>query len=56
VREILSERRAVLDDLARLLPQNESVPEDELRKMMSAATLGTASSSPVELSHVVVEN
>jgi cell division protease FtsH len=53
VRKILSKRRAVLDDLARLLSQNESVQGDELRKMMSAAPPGTASSSPVQPSQVV---
>jgi cell division protease FtsH len=36
VRKILSERRAVLDDLARLLSQKESVQGEELRKMLSA--------------------
>jgi cell division protease FtsH len=56
VRKILSERRPVLDDLASLLSQNESVQGDELRKMLSAAKPGTTSSSPVELSQVVVEN
>ena len=34
VRTILSERRTVLDDLAHLLSQKESVQGDELRKMM----------------------
>ena len=34
VREILSERRDVLDDLAHLLSQNESVQGKELRKML----------------------
>ena len=37
VRKILSERRAVLDELARLLSQKESVQGEELRKMLSAA-------------------
>jgi len=37
VREILSERRTVLDDLARLLSHKESVQGEELRKMLSAA-------------------
>ena len=37
VRKILSERRAVLDELARLLSQKESVQGEELRKMMSTA-------------------
>jgi len=38
VRKILSQRRAVLDDLAHLLSQKESVQGEELRKMLSAAT------------------
>ncbi|MBI5897016.1 MAG: ATP-dependent metallopeptidase FtsH/Yme1/Tma family protein [Desulfobacterales bacterium] len=38
VRKILSERRRVLDDLAHLLSQKESVQGDELRKMLSATT------------------
>jgi cell division protease FtsH len=37
VKKILSERRMVLDDLARLLSQNESVQGEELRKMLAAA-------------------
>nr|WP_319523910.1 ATP-dependent zinc metalloprotease FtsH [uncultured Desulfosarcina sp.] len=37
VRKILSARRPVLDDLARLLSLNESVQGDELRQMLSAA-------------------
>jgi cell division protease FtsH len=48
VRKILSERRTVLDDLAHLLSQKESVQGEELRKLLSAATPGTASSSPVQ--------
>jgi len=36
VRKILSERRTVLDQLARLLSQKESVPGEELRKMLAA--------------------
>jgi cell division protease FtsH len=48
VRKILSERRTVLDDLAHLLSEKESVHGEELRKMLSAATLGTASSAPVQ--------
>ncbi|MBW2152985.1 MAG: ATP-dependent zinc metalloprotease FtsH [Deltaproteobacteria bacterium] len=35
VRKILSERRNVLDDLARLLSEKESVQGEELRKMLS---------------------
>jgi cell division protease FtsH len=50
VREILSERRTVLDDLARLLSQNESVQGDELRQMLAAAKAGTTASSPDQLS------
>jgi len=50
VRKILSERRTVLDDLAHLLSQNESVQGDELRQMLSAATPGTVTASPVDLS------
>jgi cell division protease FtsH len=38
VRKILSERRTVLDALADLLSQQESVQGDELRKMLSSAT------------------
>ena len=37
VYKILLERRAVLDDLAHLLSQKESVQGDELRKMLSTA-------------------
>ena len=37
VRKILSERRTVLDDLARLLSQKESVQGEELRQMLAAA-------------------
>ena len=47
VRKILSERRTVLDDLAHLLSQKESVQGEELRKMLSAATPGMATSSIV---------
>ena len=35
VRKILSEQRPVLDDLAHLLSQKESVQGEELRKMLS---------------------
>jgi cell division protease FtsH len=35
VKKILSERRKVLDELAHLLSQKESVQGDELRKMLS---------------------
>ena len=48
VRDILSARRTVLDDLAQLLSRQESVQGEELRKMLSA-TKGTAvSPSPVQ--------
>jgi cell division protease FtsH len=40
----------VLDDLARLLSQKESVQGDELRQMLSAATPGTVTASPIDLS------
>ena len=46
VRAILSERRVILDDLARLLAEKESVQGDELRKMLAAATTGKTTSSP----------
>jgi len=39
VQEILSARRNVLDELAHLVSQKEVVPGEELRKMLSAATL-----------------
>jgi cell division protease FtsH len=42
VRRILSERRTVLDDLAHLLSQKESVQGEELRTMLSAATSAIA--------------
>ncbi len=48
VRKILSERRPVLDDLARLLSQKESVQGEELRQMLAAAKTGTESSLPVQ--------
>jgi cell division protease FtsH len=48
VRKILSERRTVLDDLARLLSQKESVQGDELRQMLAAATSEPLSAAPVE--------
>ena len=38
VHKILSERRIVLDDLAHLLSQKESVQGDELRMMLSKST------------------
>ena len=43
VRGILSERRVVLEDLARLLSEKESVQGDELREMLAAATPGAES-------------
>jgi cell division protease FtsH len=42
VRKILSERRTVLDDLAHLLSQKESIQGEELRKMLSASTSAIA--------------
>jgi cell division protease FtsH len=39
VRTILSERRKVLDDLAHLLSEKEIVQGEELRQMLSAATI-----------------
>jgi cell division protease FtsH len=42
VRKILSERRDVLNELAHLLAEKESVQGEELRKMLSAATSGMA--------------
>ncbi|OPY60937.1 MAG: ATP-dependent zinc metalloprotease FtsH [Syntrophorhabdaceae bacterium PtaU1.Bin034] len=41
VRNILSERRQVLDDLARLLSEKEIVQGQELRDMLAASTLQT---------------
>ena len=38
VQKILTERRAVLDDLARLLSEHEIVEGETLRKMLSAAS------------------
>jgi cell division protease FtsH len=46
VRKILAEHRGVLNDLAHLLSQKESVQGEELRKMLSAANPGTTGSSP----------
>jgi len=48
VRDILSKRRLVLDELAHLLSQKESVPGDELREMLAAATPATGSMPPLE--------
>jgi cell division protease FtsH len=47
VRKILSERRAVLDDLALLLSKQESVQGEELRQMLKTAKPGSPFSSPV---------
>ena len=47
VRNILSERRKVLDDLAHLLTEKEMVQGEELRKMLSEYTQGIAASSAV---------
>ncbi|MBW2000507.1 MAG: AAA family ATPase, partial [Deltaproteobacteria bacterium] len=46
VTRILSDRRKVLDDLARLLSQKESVQGEELRKMLSESKPATPTSSP----------
>ena len=46
VRKILSERRTVLDDLARLLSEKESVGGEELRRMLSAAYPEMSTVSP----------
>jgi len=40
VRNILSERRKVLDNLAHLLSEKEIVQGDELRQMLSDSTNG----------------
>jgi cell division protease FtsH len=48
VRGILSERRKVLDDLARLLSQKEMVQGEELRKMLAESAIGMAAVSPVQ--------
>jgi cell division protease FtsH len=50
VRNILSERRKVLDDLARLLSQKEMVQGEELRKMLSESTAEIAAASPMQSS------
>jgi cell division protease FtsH len=49
VRNILSERRKVLDDLAHRLSQEEIVLGEDLRKMLSESTPGTATTSPGRL-------
>jgi len=46
VREILSQRRKVLDDLAHLLLEKEVVQGEELREMLSKSNPGIAASSP----------
>jgi len=46
VLKILSERRNVLDDLAHLLSEKESVQGEELRKMLSESTPGMTTTSP----------
>ncbi len=48
VRKILAERRTVLDDLARLLSEKESVQGEELRQMLAAASSEPVSAPPVE--------
>jgi cell division protease FtsH len=54
VHKILSERRNVLDDLAHLLSQKESVQGEELRKMMSTAMPGMASAAAGQLSRDIM--
>jgi cell division protease FtsH len=49
VRKILSEQRTVLDDLAHLLSEKESVQGEELRQMLAAASSGMTTSSPERL-------
>lgn len=58
VRGILAERRAVLDDLARLLSEKESVQGDELRAMLAAAAAGaeTAAAEVVSTSQTDIEH
>jgi ATP-dependent Zn protease len=47
VRNILSERRKVLDSLAHLLSEKEIVQGEELRKMLSeSANQGSSASLP----------
>ncbi|HME46473.1 MAG TPA: ATP-dependent zinc metalloprotease FtsH [Syntrophorhabdales bacterium] len=48
VRKILSERRKVLDALARLLTEKEIVEGEELRKMLSEYGLGIGAAGPVQ--------
>jgi cell division protease FtsH len=48
VREILSERRKVLDDLAHLLLEKEVVQGEELREMLSKSKPGIAAPLPEE--------
>ena len=47
VRKILAERRTVLDDLAHLLSEKESVQGEELRQMLATATREPVSADPV---------
>jgi cell division protease FtsH len=56
VREILSDRRPVLDELAALLSEKESVQGEELRKMLSAAAPGMPPSSSGRPSPDISEN
>jgi cell division protease FtsH len=48
VQVILTERRKVLDDLARLLSKEEIVQGDELRKMLSSFMAEGSSETPAE--------
>jgi cell division protease FtsH len=47
-RNILTERRKVLDDLARLLTEKEMVQGEELRKMLSEYAAEIAAAAPVQ--------
>jgi cell division protease FtsH len=46
VREILSKRREILNDLARLLLEKEVVQGEELREMLSKSKAGITAPSP----------
>ena len=53
VHKILSERRTVLDDLADLLSQKESVQGEELRMMLSKSTSSEMDES-LKLSRIII--
>ena len=48
VRNILSEKRKILDELARLLIEKELVQGEELRKMLSESVAEIAAASPIQ--------